>query len=248
MLFQKGHKDLVPKKSRLMAGMKMRGTSSPSWKGGKPKCILCGKTLHHYRKNSKCRECYKKHLPPSKFKGTHFTFNTGRTHFKKGIEAWNKGIPCSEFLKNKMSKERKGKPNPKPSNFSDTMRKVNPPQGRKIKFDSRDKDRKLRVWRKGYIFIYKPDHISSRKSPPDYGYVSEHRMVMENHLKRILEPFEVIHHIDGDKSNNKLDNLLLCKKQKYHNEVHTQMEMFVEKLIREGKVYYERGAGEFRFR
>jgi hypothetical protein len=87
-----------------------------------------------------------------------------------------------------------------------------------------------------------------RKNPPDYGYVAEHRMVMENTIKRILNKGECVHHLDGNKSNNEINNLLLCHNNKEHSLVHQRMETFVEKLIRENKVYYDNGLKEFKFR
>lgn len=169
--------------------------------------------------------------------------------FKKGQVAWNKGMKMVITKNQKLANEKKrGVSLPKPKNFSETMRKVNPPQGIKKKFDSRDKDKKIRVWRDGYVFLYRPEHPSSRKIPPDFGYILEHRLVMEAYLGRRIKKGEVIHHIDGNKSNNKLENLLLCERQRAHNQVHTAMETFVEKLIRESKVYYDREKKEFRFR
>lgn len=41
------------------------------------------------------------------------------------------------------------------------------------------------------------------------GYTLEHRMVMAEYLGRPLEPSETVHHIDGDKMNNHIDNLQL---------------------------------------
>lgn len=249
MKFQKGHKPQVPHEARVRAGIKMQGCLGSNWKGGKPECSECGKTLSVYKsKTGKCAECYRKSPTPSKIKGTNIQTNTGRTHFKKGLESWNKGIPCTEEFKQMQSELKKGGSNPKPKNFVDTMRKANPPIGRKIKFDSRDKEKKLRVWRHGYVFVYKPEHPTSRKIPPDYGYIAEHRMIMELHLGRDLKPTEVIHHLDGLKSNNKIENLLCCETQRKHNQIHTKMQVFVEKLIRENKVYYDKEFKEFKFR
>lgn len=43
------------------------------------------------------------------------------------------------------------------------------------------------------------------------GYVLEHRIIMENHLNRILNPNEVVHHINESKKDNRIENLQLMK-------------------------------------
>ena len=40
-------------------------------------------------------------------------------------------------------------------------------------------------------------------------WVLEHRYVMEKHLNRKVEPHEVVHHKDGNKLNNNINNLML---------------------------------------
>jgi len=53
------------------------------------------------------------------------------------------------------------------------------------------------------------------------GYVMEHRLVMEKHLKRFLSQSEIVHHIDGNPRNNNIDNLILMDKVE-HDRLHTQ--------------------------
>lgn len=65
--------------------------------------------------------------------------------------------------------------------------------------------RKDRIFRGGYWYIHFPQHQHCTKQ----GYVMEHRVVMEQHLKRFLKPNEVVHHINHDSSDNRINNLVL---------------------------------------
>jgi len=70
--------------------------------------------------------------------------------------------------------------------------------------------------KEGYKLVYCPNHPSSVG-----GYIREHRLIMELKLNRFLKPFplEIVHHINGIKNDNCLDNLELTSVDK-HNKVH----------------------------
>ena len=64
----------------------------------------------------------------------------------------------------------------------------------------------------GYIREYNPLHPRADCR----GLVAQHRLVMERHLGRFLSRKEVVHHIDGNKQNNHIDNLELFASQAEH--------------------------------
>jgi hypothetical protein len=64
----------------------------------------------------------------------------------------------------------------------------------------------------GYVLIKINGHPFASKS----GYVREHRLVMEQSLGRYLLPNEVVHHLDGNKQNNQLENLELFQSNSEH--------------------------------
>jgi len=62
-----------------------------------------------------------------------------------------------------------------------------------------------------YNYAVVKDHPNSNKN----GYVLEHRIVMENHIKRLLTSDEVVHHINGISKDNRIENLLLLSNIKH---------------------------------
>ena len=72
----------------------------------------------------------------------------------------------------------------------------------------------------GYIWKYAPNHPMASKVSP-VGYVLEHRLVMAVHLKRNLDRWEVVHHINGVRDDNRIKNLVLTSNSKHvaqHNK------------------------------
>lgn len=64
--------------------------------------------------------------------------------------------------------------------------------------------------------IYRPHHKKASKD----GQIYEHRYIMELQLGRYLTNNEEIHHINGIKNDNRLENLMLCKDYKEHRKQH----------------------------
>lgn len=71
-----------------------------------------------------------------------------------------------------------------------------------------------RIKRSGYWYVKRKDHPHGGKQ----GYVAEHRLVMEEKIGRYLKPEEVVHHINGDRADNRLENLQLFESHGQHTK------------------------------
>ncbi len=85
--------------------------------------------------------------------------------------------------------------------------------------------------------------VKSSKHPNagNDGYVPEHRLVVEKSLGRYLKRSEHVHHINLNKADNRLENLVICKSNKEHFSAHGSLNTCVEELINKGVLAFDRG-------
>lgn len=115
-------------------------------------------------------------------------------------------LPCKVCGKCRWVQMRWGKPE----------RDICPICSRRGRSNHRWAGGRFKSTRSGYILVWidkdNPYHPMARKT----SYVFEHRLVMARHLGRCLEPWEVIHHKNGIKDDNRLENLELLPSRLAH--------------------------------
>jgi len=68
--------------------------------------------------------------------------------------------------------------------------------------------------------------------------IAEHRYVMEQHLGRQLKPSEEVHHLNGDKLDNHIVNLVIVPKQT-HSRNHFALTKQIQQLELENRILKE---------
>ena len=76
----------------------------------------------------------------------------------------------------------------------------------------------------GYIRVIAPKrHPHPSEVKNGVAYILEHRLVMEKHIGRFLRTSEIVHHIDENPSNNRIDNLALFPSAAAHARHHATL-------------------------
>jgi len=144
----------------------------------------------------------------------------------KNISKGRKGIKFSMSHRKALSLARKGKKRPDLS--LSRMAEGNPAWK-----GGRTKDGN------GYWVIHMPEHPYACQ-----GKIKEHRLVMEKYLGKYLKPNEIVHHIDFDKTNNKIENLYLMEKGQ-HSKLHRDLELKVRQMYKNNLLKFDKEKGKY---
>jgi hypothetical protein len=180
------------------------------------KCDKCGKEFKTY---------------PSLVKaGRRYCSKKCKGEDMRGIPSWNSGKKCPQISAGCMGREAPNKG--KTFKHTETCQcpfcknhrgeYISPVKGKKLPHLTGPNANHWgngKTLIDGYVMIYSPEHPNCRKDK----YYPEHRLVWEKHNHRILTPEEKIHHIDGTRTNNKIENLMYFPTESDHQRYHAKL-------------------------
>lgn len=144
---------------------------------------------------------------------------------------WNlKKTTCCKQCRNKQfGKEKLGQPNP--------SRGVSRPHAAREKSARWNGGRFINT--QGYVMVLVKSGSIDRNSGWE-NYRPEHIVNIEQSIGRKLINDECVHHIDGDRQNNQLDNLVLISSNQEHRIIHSELSRLCYELCQQGIVDFDK--------
>lgn len=112
-------------------------------------------------------------------------------------------------------------------------------KAKKVRDTARKVRRNIRGIKKdhGYIFIKLYDDDFYFPMANQQHYVREHRLVMAKHLGRCLHPWEIVHHRNRIKDDNRIENLQLASADGHNATTILQKRItYLEKKLKEANI------------
>lgn len=73
----------------------------------------------------------------------------------------------------------------------------------------------------------------------------QHVLAMEEALGRNIRRGEVVHHVNGDRADNQIENLYLCESHLHHQRIEGQLKQLFRTLLKDGLVRFNHAKGEY---
>lgn len=106
-------------------------------------------------------------------------------------------------------------------------------QRRRLGFESKPVVFNKQFENNGYIYVRR-----------DGDYRQKHRVVVEKMLGRKLKRSEIVHHINGIKTDNRPENLYVCARGE-HTAIHYQTMEIINELMEKGYVEFDKKEGRY---